>query len=125
MFVFLILLFSILFFFSLFLFPALRLRQSVVKVVRLLRKNNAIDEVSAKTTLELGIRVQSRLEKLIQMRDYKPEALQFLINNGIVKTADDDRFYLCEEQLAAVKKEMASSGGNIHGTWKLIVPPHL
>ena len=64
--------------------------------------HNALDVRSAKTIDELGLRPPTFLEGMLRMRDFKPYALQILMNAGVVCQTDGGRLYLSQDKLPAI-----------------------
>ena len=79
--------------------PLIMNKRAVIQVVKRLRQVQALDDDSAKTVDELGLRPPSFRERLFRFRDYKPGALQGLVQVGIVQMTEDGRVYLSEENL--------------------------
>lgn len=98
------------------------LRRAAKKVIELFRIKNALDLEDAKTREELGLTGQSFMERMVKPKDYKPQALEFLINWSVIKEAPDNRLYLCEEKLAELNHKK-SQEGNMFEMWKIILPP--
>jgi len=76
-----------------------RTRRAVAEVVRIFRENNAIDAEKAKTAFELGLIKKPLFERMVKTRDYKPDALQALINAGVVIVKEEGKLYLSEKDL--------------------------
>jgi hypothetical protein len=53
----------------------------------------------------LGLAQRGWIQNLGRTRDYKPRALQMLIDYDIVRKTEDDRVYLVKEKLAMYKLE--------------------
>jgi hypothetical protein len=81
--------------------PRIRIKRAVNQVVAIFERNNALDARSAKTIGELGLRPQTFLEGMLRMRDFKPYALQILMNTEVVRQTDGGRLYLAQDRLAA------------------------
>jgi len=84
-----------------FLLPRIRIRRAVNQVVAIFERNNALDVRSAKTTDELGLRPPTFLEGMLRMRDFKPYALQILMQTEVVRQTDGGRLYLAHDRLPA------------------------
>lgn len=89
---------------SLFL-PLFLQRRAIRAVTKIFREKNALSYENAVTAEELGIKQRTFWERMVKMRDYKPDALQFLLSTKIVKTTEDNRLYFSEEQLSFIQKE--------------------
>lgn len=85
-----------------FVLPRMRINRAVSQVVGLFERHNAFDLRSAKTIEELGLRPPPLLEGTLRMRDFKPYALQILMNAGVVGQTDGGRLYLSQDKLAAI-----------------------
>lgn len=84
-------------FFSMILF-----KKALYSVLDIFWEANAVNEKNARTLAELGFQ-RSFADELFRsgLRDYKPQALQLLIANNIVRVTADEKLYLCEETLAS------------------------
>jgi len=98
----LILLIILLAIFGLFLLPQIRLRRAVKQVVAIFERNDALDVRSAKTIDELRLRPRTFLQGLGRIRDFKPYALQILMDARIVCQTDGGRLYLLQDKLADI-----------------------
>lgn len=76
-------------------------RRNVPKVIDIFRKKNAIGILNAKTLQELGLQPPTFLQRLIHRRDYKPQALDLLVQTNVVFTTEDHKLYITEESVAA------------------------
>jgi len=94
-----IVLMVILFILAFLFIPQFMLMRNVPKVIRLFRKHNAIGEKNAKTIEELGLLPKSMLQRMLSRRDYKPQALQFLIRTTVIEMTEDGKVYLNEDNL--------------------------
>lgn len=77
-------------------------RRSVISVIKTFRSKNAFDENNTISQAEVGIRPQ---HALLKKRDYKLQALQFLINVQIIRATEAGMLYLSEETLASLSRE--------------------
>ncbi len=91
-----------------FFLPLVLQKKAIRAVTKIFREKKALKYENAVTAEELGIKQRTFLERMVKMRDYKPEALQFLLNAKIVKTTEDNKFYFSEEQLSFILKEAKS-----------------
>lgn len=85
-----------------FVLPRIRMKRAVNQVVAIFERKSALDLRSAKTIDELGLRPPTFLEGMMRMRDFKPYALQMLLQAGVVCQTDGGRLYLLQDKLAAV-----------------------
>ncbi|MEW6621550.1 MAG: hypothetical protein AB1420_00195 [Bacillota bacterium] len=86
-----------------FLIPSLMLRFAIAAVLKEFRKQNAVSPKNAKSSMELGIKPQTFIDRLVTKRDYKPHALQMLIQAETVQVTEDGRLYLREDKLASTR----------------------
>ena len=97
----LILLIVVLVVMGLFVLPRIRMKRATSQVVAIFERNNALNARSAKTIDELRLRPPTFLEGMLRMRDFKPSALQVLIQSEIVRQTEDGRLYISQDKLAA------------------------
>ena len=84
-----------------FVLPRIRIRRAVNQVMAVFERNNALDVRSAKTADELGLRPPTFLDGMLRMRDFKPYALQILMQTEVVRQTDGGRLYLAQDRLPA------------------------
>lgn len=90
----------IIFLFSLAIIVSMwRTRRAVAAAVKIFREYNAIDAENAKTAVELGLNKKPFFERMVTTRDYKPDALQALINTGVIIVKEDGKLYLSEKDV--------------------------
>jgi len=70
--------------------------------VAIFERNNALDARSAKTIDELGLRPRTFLEGIGRIRDFKPYALQALMDAGVIKQTDGGRLYLSQDKFDTI-----------------------
>jgi hypothetical protein len=85
-----------------FVLPRIRIKRAVSQVVAIFERNSALDARSAKTIDELGLRPSTFLEGMLRLRDFKPYALQILMNTEVVRQTVGGRLYLSQDKLAAI-----------------------
>jgi len=88
--------------------PLILQRRAITSVLKIFRQKNALDAENAVTREELGIRPRTFMERMVKMRDYRPDALQFLLNAKIVKENEDSKLYFSEEQLVSLYENSTS-----------------
>jgi hypothetical protein len=86
--------------------PRIRVGRAVKQVVAILERNGALDARSAKTVDELGLRPPGFLQQMLRMRDFKPYALQILMNADVIRETDGGRLYLSRDKLAAIDDKL-------------------
>ena len=79
--------------------PRFLTRRALLQVIAIFRLNNALYPENAKTQEELGLNPVGYLQRITLRRDYKPNALMILINEGVIISTKDDRLYMVEEKL--------------------------
>ena len=94
---------------AMFIIPQWRLRRAIRQIIGIFRKHNAVSAKNAKTANELGLRPRGLMEGMFRGRDYKPYALTALMNAGVVKTTEDGKLYLSEEELMTSSLGKSSS----------------
>ena len=96
-----ILIFSILIIGTLLAFfylPAFFMRRAIAEVREIFYRHGAIGVENAKPVDELGLTPPSFMGRLTRPRNYKPQALQYLKQAGIVLTTGDGKLYMTEEK---------------------------
>ena len=78
-----------------------RMKKTIGEVVLIMRRFHALDEDSAKTQAELGLAPATFLVRVTSLRDYKPYAMQVLMEQKVLQMTDDGRLYLSEETLSS------------------------
>ena len=94
-----IVLFSILFLVVLLFVPTLMTRRAVIAVIRIFRRSGALNAGSAMPAAELGLAPLSFGQRIMRMRDYKPRALDLLVNVEVVQLTEEGKIFLSEEKL--------------------------
>jgi hypothetical protein len=74
-------------------------RRAIFKVIEIFYEHNALRKENAKTFHELGLEPPDFLQRITSRRDYKQNALQILMKQGIISENEDGRLYLVEEKL--------------------------
>ena len=83
--------------------PMLLNKRAVFQVIHIFKKHGAIDAESAKSIIELKLTKPSLKDRMMRFRDYKPSALDSLIQVGVVQGTEDGRLFLLEERLKGTK----------------------
>lgn len=73
--------------------------RAIREVIKIFFITDALNAQNAKTRTELGLVPQGFVERMYRIRDYKPYALQVMLNAGIILETSDARYYLSEEKL--------------------------
>ena len=74
-------------------------KRAVFKVIEIFYQHNALGMNGAKTPHELGLERPDFFQRMTRLRDYKQNALQILIKEGIILENEDGRLYMAEEKL--------------------------
>jgi hypothetical protein len=93
----------------LFAIPRWLMRRAARQVIKIFRAQNATENKNARTIDELGLRPPGMMERMMRRRDYKPQALNALMQVGVVKVTEDGKLYLSEEKLAEIGFEKGTS----------------
>jgi len=104
-----IILFLILSLASLVFIPRWLTRRAARQVIKIFRRQNAVDKSTARSVDELGLRPAGMMQRMMRTRDYKPQALTILVQADIVKITGDGRYYLSEDKLANIGLEKGAS----------------
>ena len=74
-------------------------RRAIFRVVEIFYEHDALGRNGAKTPNELGLESPDFLQRMTRPRDYKQNALQILMREGIINVNEDGRVYMIEEKL--------------------------
>jgi len=98
-----IILIVILFILAALFLPYWLVMRAVPKVIKSFRKQNAIGKNNAMTIEELKLKPKSIFQRMFSRRDYRQQALQFLIRVEIVDITEEGKYFLKEEKLMLSK----------------------
>ena len=84
-----------------FVVQGLMLRRAAFQVIKIFRNNHSLCSEGYSTIDELGLRAKSFMERLLHfgLRDYKPYALQALIQAQVVRKNSDGKVCLLENKV--------------------------
>ncbi len=88
-----------------------RTKRAIFRVIGSFCQHNALRALNAKTRDELGLTPPDLLQRMTQLRDYKPYALKILIQRRIVNVTADGKLYLAEEKMSPVLRCKADDQG--------------
>ncbi len=90
-----------LFWLGLFVIPAYRLKNAVLKVIRIFKSQGTVcsSNANAKSMEELGMAPPGGL-RIFSIRDFKPYAVQVLVKAGIIQLFEDGKMCLRERKAA-------------------------
>jgi hypothetical protein len=74
-------------------------RRAICKVISIFRQNNAVQYERALPLDSMGLRATNQLFAFRLLRDYKPWAIQTLMQAGVIRAAATNTFYLSEDTL--------------------------
>ncbi len=74
-------------------------RRAILRVIEIFYEHDALGTSGAKTLNELGLQSQNFLERMTRPRDYKQNAVQILIKEGIINVSEDGRLFMVEGKL--------------------------
>jgi len=94
---------------GLFFIPRWLMKRAAHQVIKIFRRHNATGSKSACTVDELGLRPPGMLERMMRRRDYKPQALNLLIQAGVIQANEEGKLYLSEARLAEIGFEKSAS----------------
>jgi hypothetical protein len=83
--------------------PQVKTRRALFEVVDTFRAHRALSPGDAKTMEELGLRTINMLQGITGERDYRPRALEVLLEAGIAISDTDGKMYLSERALRRSK----------------------
>ena len=83
------------------LIPTWMIKRNIREVVHIFQKKNAIGIQNAKTIEELGLKPKSMLQRILRGRDWKPQALDLLVQTNVVLMREDGKLYITEGSLAS------------------------
>ena len=81
--------------------PALMTRRAMNQVLKIFRHYGALDEGTAMTRDALGLAPPTFAQRIMRPRDYKPRAMEFLINMDIIQANSEGKIFLSKEKLFA------------------------
>ncbi len=84
---------------GMFVIPRWLMGRALRQVVRIFRDYNATDSKTARTVDELGLRSPGVFERMMRRRDYKPHALSYLMQAGVIQKTEEGKLYLSEAKL--------------------------
>lgn len=80
--------------------PSYMMKRAIPKVIEIFRKKNAVGIVNAKTLDELELSPKAMWKRMFGRRDYRPRAMDFLVQTGIIQITENGKLYLSEVDLA-------------------------
>ncbi len=74
-------------------------RKAMLRVIEIFYEHNALETNGARTVQELGLEGSDFLQRMTRPRDYRQNALQILIKEGIINVNEDGKLYMAEDKL--------------------------
>lgn len=81
--------------------PSFLVKRAMRTVIKIFRQKNAVGIKNAKTAAELGLAPKPFLQRMMGRRDYKPRALEYLIQYNVVLTTEDGKLYITERSVSS------------------------
>ena len=97
------------------------MRRASIKVINIFETHGALDVNKAKTREELGITGQNFFERMVKPKDYKAQALEFLIRMGVIKVTKNEKLYLSKDTLKTLIDQKKQEKNQLE-MWKFILP---
>jgi len=86
---------------ALLVVPGWMIKRNMSKVIQILQLEGAIGIQNAKTLEELGLVPKTMIQNMFGRRDWKPKALDLLIQTNVVLITEDGKLYITKESLAS------------------------
>jgi len=83
---------------ALILIPRFMIRRALKQTIAIFRHFGVNSPEKAKTRAELGLNPADFMTRMTSLRDYKPNALQILMNEGVVASTEEGKLYVVEEK---------------------------
>jgi hypothetical protein len=84
---------------ALIFIPRFMIRRAIKQTIAIFRHYVALRADQAKTRSELGLTPPDFMARITSLRDYKPSAMQILINEGVIVSTEEGKLYIDEEKL--------------------------
>jgi hypothetical protein len=83
---------------ALIFIPRFMIRRALRQTISIFRHFGVNSPEKAKTRGELGLNPADFMTRITSLRDYKPQALQILMSEGVVASTEDGKLYIVEEK---------------------------
>jgi|WetSurSiteA1Bulk_404760.scaffolds.fasta_scaffold123359_2 hypothetical protein len=83
---------------ALIFIPRFMIRRALRQTISVFRHFRVDSPEKAKTRGELGLNPADFMTRITSLRDYKPQALQILMGEGVVASTEEGKLYLVEEK---------------------------
>jgi hypothetical protein len=84
---------------ALILLPRFMIKRAIKQTIAIFRHYGALREDQARTRGELGLNPPDFMARITSLRDYKPSAMQILMNEGVIVSTAEGKLYIDEEKL--------------------------
>ncbi|MBP1713631.1 MAG: hypothetical protein H6Q42_1834 [Deltaproteobacteria bacterium] len=81
---------------ALIFIPRFMIRRALRQTIAIFRHFGVNSPDKAKTRGELGLNPADFMTRITSLRDYKPQALQILMGEGVVASTEEGKLYLVE-----------------------------
>jgi hypothetical protein len=83
---------------ALIFIPRFMIRRALRQTIAIFKHFRIDSPEKAKTRGELGLNPADFMTRITSLRDYKPQALQILMSEGVVASTEEGKLYLVEEK---------------------------
>jgi hypothetical protein len=92
---------------ALIFLPRFMIKRAIKQTIAIFRHYGAFREDQAKTRAEMGLNPPDFMARITSLRDYKPSAMQILMNEGVIIATAEGKLYIDEGKLDEfLKKRM-------------------
>lgn len=92
---------------ALMFIPRFMIKRAIKQTIAIFRHFGALREDQARTRTELGLDPPDFMARITSLRDYKPSAMQILMNEGVIVSTPAGKLYMDPEKLDEfLKKRM-------------------
>jgi hypothetical protein len=92
---------------ALIFLPRFMIKRAIKQTIAIFRHYGALREDQAKTRAEMGLNPPDFMARITSLRDYKPSAMQILMNEGVIIATAVGKLYIEEGKVDEfLKKRM-------------------
>ncbi len=84
---------------ALLFIPRFMIKRAIKQTIAIFRHFGAFRPEKAMTRGELGLNPPDFMARITSLRDYKPTAMQILMNEGVIVSTEEGRLYMDERKL--------------------------
>jgi hypothetical protein len=85
---------------ALIFIPRFMIKRAIKQTIAIFRHYKVFRVDQAKTRGELGLNPPDFMARITSLRDYKPSAMQILMNEGVIVSTEEGKLYMDERKLA-------------------------